>query len=702
MFKLKSFLTGVMIVMLGSCTTEQTKPPVADKIPIELKKHGDTRIDNYFWLNERDNPKVLEYLKAENAYTDAMTKHTKALEDKLFKEIIGRIAKDDQTVPYKKVGYFYYIRYEKDKEYPIYCRKKGSLEADEEIMLDVNKMAQGHSYYQISSPHVSPDNRLLSFGVDDVGRRKYDIYIKDLQSGKIIEKAIKNTTGSAVWANDNETLFYAVKDESLRPYKILNHKLNTAVEQDKTVYTETDSTFNVHVYKSKSDKYIMISSDQTLSTEYRYLDAGKPDGKFKVIQPRQKDLEYHVEHFGDHFFILTNEGGAKNFKLMKTPSNRTENRYWKEVVPHRNNVLLENFELFNNYFVLQERKNGLTQLHVYRWKDMNDYYLDFGEPAYSAHISTNPEFDTDILRYGYTSLTTPNSTYDFNMKTKAKILMKEQKVEGDFNKENYKTERLWARARDGVKVPISLVYRKDLKKENMPLLLYGYGSYGYSMNPYFNSARLSLLDRGFIFAIAHIRGGQEMGRQWYEDGKLLKKKNTFSDFIDCAEYLVQQKYTSPQKLFAMGGSAGGLLMGAVINMAPNLFKGVVAAVPFVDVVTTMLDESIPLTTAEYDEWGNPNIKEYYDYILSYSPYDNVEAKDYPALLVTTGLHDSQVQYWEPSKWVAKLRDMKTDDHVLLLKINMEAGHSGSTGRFKRQKETAFEFAFILDQAGIKN
>lgn len=699
MFKLKLILTGVVILMINSCATDQVKPPSAQKIPTELKNLGDTRVDNYFWLSERDNPKVLNYLKAENTYTDAMTAHTKALEEKLFKEIIGRIAKDDQSVPYKKNGYFYYSRYEKEKEYPVYCRKKGSLKAQEEILLDVNKMAEGQNYYHVTSLHVSPDNRLLCFGVDNVGRRKYDIYVKDLINGKIIDKTIKNTTGSAVWANDNKTLFYAVKDASLRPYKILKHTLKTASEHDKAVYTENDSTFNVYVYKSKSDKYIMISCDQTLSTEYRYLNADKPDGKFKIIQPRQKNLEYHVEHFGNHFYILTNDG-AKNFKLMKTPLNKTEKRYWREVVAHRDNVLLENFELFKNYFVLQERKGGLTHLHIYRWKDLSDYYLDFGEPAYSAYISTNPEFDTDMLRYGYTSLTTPNSTFDFNMKTKKKVLLKEQKVEGDFNKNNYQTERLWAIARDGIKVPISLVYRKDLKKENMPLLLYGYGSYGYSMNASFNSARLSLLDRGFIFAIAHIRGGQEMGRQWYEDGKLLKKKNTFTDFIDCGKYLIKQKYTSPQNLFAMGGSAGGLLMGAVINMAPNLFKGVVAAVPFVDVVTTMLDESIPLTTAEYDEWGNPNIKKYYDYILSYSPYDNVEAKDYPALLVTTGLHDSQVQYWEPAKWVAKLRDMKTDDHILLLKINMEAGHSGTTGRFKRQKETAFEYAFILDQAGI--
>ncbi len=693
-------LTGVTLLLLFACSTNQTKnPPVAEKIPTELKKHGQTRIDNYFWLNDRENPKVIEYLKAENEYTNAMITDTEELQERVFTEIVGRISKNDESVPYKKNGYYYYHRYEKDKEYPIYCRKNGSLEKKEEILLDVNKMAEGNNYFHVRSLHVSTNNQLLAFGVDKVGRRQYDILVMDLISGKIIDQAIKNTTGSAVWANDNKTLFYTVKDKSLRPYKIFKHKLSNSLENDQNIYTENDSTFDTSIYKSKSDKFLMISCDQTLSTEYRYLDADNPDGQFKIIQLRGKDIEYHVEHFNNQFFILTNYR-AKNFRVMKTPLNKTQIQFWQEVIPHRDDVFLENFEIFKNYFVLQERKNGLHHLNIYNWKNMSNYYLNFGEPAYSAYISTNPELDTKILRYGYTSLTTPKSTYDFNMQTKAKTLMKQQKVEGDFKRKNYQTERLWAIARDGVKVPISFVYRKDLKKEKMPLLLYGYGSYGASMSPYFNSARLSLLDRGFIFAIAHIRGGQEMGRKWYEDGKLLKKKNTFTDFNDCAQYLISQKYTSPQRLFAMGGSAGGLLMGAVINMQPKLFKGVIAAVPFVDIVTTMLDESIPLTTAEYDEWGNPNIKEYYDYILSYSPYDNVKAREYPALLVTAGLHDSQVQYWEPAKWVAKLRDLKTDDHVLLLKTNMEAGHSGTTGRFKRQKITALEYAFILDLAGI--
>jgi oligopeptidase B len=682
--------------MLQSCSSDKTNIPFAKKVSCKLVEHNHTRIDNYYWLNERENPEVLNYLKAENKYTEVMTAHTKPLEEKLFKEIVGRIAKDDQSLPYKENGYYYYVRFKEKMEYPVYCRKKGSLDAPEEIMLDVNEMAKGHDYYNVTSLHVSSDNRLLSFGVDAVGRFIYDIHIKDLQSGEIVDQAIKNSTGSAVWANDNRTLFYTVRDASLRPHEILKHRLGESVDNDQLVYTESDSTFDVSVYKSKSERYIMIVSQQTLSNECRFLDADNPDGEFKIFQSRQKDLEYHVEHFGDYFYILTNDH-AKNFRLMKTRLDKTELRYWQELVAHRNDVLIETFELFKHYFVLQERKNGLTQLHIFSWENSNDYYLEFGEAAYSAYLSANPEFNTDILRYGYSSLTTPASTYDFNMSTKEKVLMKEQRVEGDFDKNNYQTERLWATARDGIKVPISLVYRKNLKKDGMPMLLYAYGSYGYSIDPDFNSNRLSLLDRGFIFAIAHIRGGQEMGRQWYEDGKLLKKKNTFYDYIDCAEYLIEKKYTSSEKLFAMGGSAGGLLMGAVINMAPDLFKGVVAAVPFVDVVTTMLDESIPLTTGEYDEWGNPHIKKYYDYILSYSPYDNVKEVEYPALLVTTGLHDSQVQYWEPAKWVAKLRDLKKGNNVLLLKINMDAGHSGTTGRFKRQKEIAFEYAFILDQ-----
>jgi len=676
------------------------KPPVAEKIKKELTIHGHTRVDNYYWLNERENPKVIEYLKAENEYTTTIMKHTEDLQKVLFDEIVGRIKQTDMSVPFRSEGYYYYTRYKKGQEYPLYCRRKGSMVAQEEIMLNVSEMAKGHSFYNVTGVNVSTNNNLLAFGVDTISRRKYTIYFKDLTTGEILKDELPNTSGRPVWANDNKTVFYAVKDETLRPCKIYKHVLGEDVSNDKEIYHEEDVTFNTYVRKSKSKKYLFILSTSTLSTEYRFLDANEPEGEFKVLQPREKDLEYNVAHFKDDFYIMTNYK-AKNFRLMKTPVNKTLKENWAEVIPHREDVLLEQFEIFNDFLVLNERKDGLTNLRIIRWDDSSSHYLDFGEETYTAYISTNPEFDTKLLRFGYSSLTTPNSTFDYNMETREKKLLKQQEVLGDFDPANYHAERLYATAKDDVKVPISLVYRKELEKNGKnPLLLYGYGSYGNSMNPSFSSVRLSLLDRGFVYAIAHIRGGQELGRSWYEDGKLLKKKNTFTDFIACAEHLIEEKFTNPEKLFAMGGSAGGLLMGAVVNMRPDLFKGVIAAVPWVDVVTTMLDDSIPLTTSEYDEWGNPANKEYYDYMLSYSPYDQVEAKDYPAMFVTTGLHDSQVQYWEPAKWVAKLRAMKTDNNILLLHTNMEAGHGGASGRFKRYKITAMEYAFMLDLAGI--
>jgi len=694
-------LTALITLVSASCQQKaEVQPPQATQINKELTIHGHTRMDPYYWLNDRDNPQVIEYLTAENEYTEAKMAHTRKLQDKLFNEIIGRIKQTDESVPYLKNGFYYYVRYEEGLEYPIYCRKKGSMEAEEEIMLNVNDMAEGYNYYQVVSLAVSPNNQLLAFGVDTVGRYNYSIRFKDLATARFYDDSIDSTTGSAAWANDNQTVFYVTKDSTLRPHKIIRHKLGSDVKQDVEVYHERDNTFNTYVYRTKSDRFIMIASVQTLSSEYRYLDADQPEGRFRIIQPRERELEYSVDHFEDHFYILTNYK-ARNFRLVRTPVNRTSKQYWQDVVAHRDDVLLEDTEIFKNYLVVREQKDGLPHLRVFQWKDMSDHYLAFDEPAYVAFMSNNPEFNTPVLRYFYSSLTTPNSTYDYNMETREKTLLKQEEVVGDFDPAYYQSERLWATADDGTRIPISLVYRKDLKTENMPCLLYGYGSYGASMNPWFSPVRLSLLDRGIIYAIAHIRGGQEMGRDWYEDGKLLKKKNTFTDFINCAEFLIDEKYTSPEKLFAMGGSAGGLLMGAVVNMRPELFKGVVAAVPFVDVVTTMLDESIPLTTGEYDEWGNPNINEYYEYMLSYSPYDQLEAKEYPALLVTTGLHDSQVQYWEPAKWVAKLRAMKTDQNLLLLKTDMEAGHSGTTGRFKRHRDTAFEYAFMLDQLGIR-
>lgn len=684
----------------GPAATE-IKPPVAKIIPKELTAHGDTRIDNYYWLSERDNPDVIAYLEAENAYTDAVMAHTKNFQEKLYNEIVGRIKQTDMSVPYKDQGYYLYRRFEEGYEYPIYCRKKGSFDAEEEIILNVNEMAKGYDFFNVAGYSTSSNNNLIAYGVDTVSRRLYTLHFKDLTTDQLFEDVIPNTSGRAAWANDNQTVFYALKDTTtLRPYKIMKHVLGTDVDEDKVVYTEEDETFDIYVYKTKSKKFLMISAQQTLSSEYWFLDASDPDGNFQVVQPRERNLEYSVDHYQDKFYIRTN-WDAENFRLMETPVNKTTKENWREVIPHREDVLLDRVEIFKNFLVLGERKNGLTQIHIIRWSDGSEHYLDFGEEAYAAYIAANRDFDTDLLRYDYTSLTTPDSVYDYDMVNREKKLLKQQEVIGDFDPKNYVTERLFATARDGTKVPISLVYRKGLEKDgDNPLLLNGYGSYGASSDPYFSSDRLSLLDRGFVYAIPHIRGGSEMGRYWYEEGKLLKKKNTFYDFIDCAEYLVEQKFTNPNKMFAWGASAGGLLVGAVVNMRPDLWKGVIAEVPYVDVITTMLDTSIPLTTGEFDEWGNPQDKEYYDYMLSYSPYDQVEAKDYPAMLVTTGYHDSQVQYFEPAKWVAKLRAMKTDNNPLIFHINMEAGHGGVSGRFRQYREIALIYAFMLDLVGV--
>lgn len=702
--KIKSILSVAIIALVAvACnpTTNLPEPPVAKKIPKELTIHDDTRIDNYYWLNQREDSTVIDYLNAENDYTAAVMKHTEEFQTKLFDEMVARIKKTDESVPAKSNGYYYYRRTEGDAEYPLYCRKKGSLDAEEQIMLNVPEMAKGFSYYNIGSYSVSENNKILAYSEDTLSRRKYTIKFKSLVDDKVYTDEIANTTGGITWASDNKTVFYTVKHpETLLPHKVYKHVLGTSSKDDELVYEEKDNTFYTFCYKTKSRKYIMIGVSSTVSSEYRYIDASKPNSKFKVIQPRERDLEYGIAHYKDHFYIRTNYK-AKNFRMMKTPIAKTSKENWIEMIPNRDDVFLSNFEIFKNYLVVGERKNGLNQLRIRNWESGDEHYLDFGEETYDAWISTNPEFETDVLRYGYTSLTTPSSTIDYNMGTKEKTVMKQQEVLGEFNKDNYEAKRLWATAKDGTKVPISLVYRKDmLNKGKNPLWLSAYGSYGSSSDVYFSSVRLSLLDRGFVVATAHVRGGQEMGRYWYEDGKLLKKKNTFTDFNSCAEHLVAEGYAAKDKVFAWGGSAGGLLMGAIINMQPELYRGVIAAVPFVDVVTTMLDESIPLTTGEFDEWGNPKNKEYYDYMLSYSPYDNVKAQKYPALLVTTGLHDSQVQYWEPAKWVAKLRDMKTDDNPLLLQTNMDFGHGGASGRFERLKEVALEYAFVLDLVGI--
>ncbi len=683
---------------------ENLSPPLAKIIPHRMSIHNHERIDNYYWLNDRENPEVIAYLNAENEYYQKATAHTKAFQELLFQEMKSRIKEDDESVPYLYNGYYYITRFETGKDYPIHSRKKGTLEAPEELLFDCNEMAKGYAYFNLSGLSVSEDNQWISFATDTVSRRQYTLQFKNLITGEILPDKIENTTGGATWAADNKTVFYSRKDPvTLRPDKIYRHVIGTNPSEDVLVFHEQDETFDVAVYKSKSKKYILINSNSTLTTEYRLLRADNPYGAFEVFQKRTRELEYSVSHYGDSFYILTNKDGATNFKLMVTQEDKRGKENWTDLIPHREDVLLEDIDLFNDFLVLSERSNGLNQIRIMPWNG-DSYYLPFESDTYTAYTTTNLDFDTSILRYSYQSLTTPSSVIDFNMRTREKTVLKEQEVlGGNFDKANYTEERVWATANDGTQVPISMVYRNGMQKNgNNPVLLYGYGSYGVTMDPYFSTTRLSLLDRGFIYAIAHIRGGEDLGRQWYEDGKLKNKRNTFTDFIDCSRFLIEQKYTSPAHLYAEGGSAGGLLMGAVINSAPELYHGVIAQVPFVDVVTTMLDESIPLTTGEYDEWGNPNDKEYYDYMLSYSPYDNVKAQDYPHLYVATGLHDSQVQYWEPAKWVAKLRVMKTDTHYLFLDINMDTGHGGASGRFEALLELAKEFTFLLDLEGIKS
>lgn len=681
------------------------QPPIAKIIPHTLEKHGHVRIDNYYWLNDRKNPEVIDYLNQENDFYNQSTAHTKDFQKDLFEEMKARIKEDDSSVPYFYNGYFYITRFEKGKDYPIHSRKKGSLDAEEEIMFDCNEMASGFSYFNLNGISISEDNKWVSYGVDTVSRRQYTIQIKNLETNEILPLKIENTTGGATWASDNQTLFYSRKDDvTLRPDRIYKHKLGTNPEDDSVVYFEKDDTFNVSVYKSKSKKYIIISSESTLTSEFQILLSATPDAKFKIFQKRTRELEYSISHYEDSFYILTNKDEATNFKVMKTPEDKTSKENWEDLIPHREDVLLEGIDIFKDYLVVSERFDGLNKIRIMPWSGEGEYYLPFDLETYTAYTTTNIDFDTEILRYGYQSMAIPSSVIDFNMRTKEKTILKEQEVlGGTFDKNNYTEERIWATAADGTKIPISMVYRKgvELNSKN-PFLLYAYGSYGMTMEPYFSTTRLSLLDRGFIYAIAHIRGGEDMGRMWYEDGKLLKKKNTFTDFIDCSKHVIAEKYTSAEHLYAEGGSAGGLLMGAIINMNPELYNGVIAQVPFVDVVTTMLDETIPLTTGEYDEWGNPNVKKYYDYMLSYSPYDNVKPQDYPNLYIATGLHDSQVQYWEPAKWVAKLRALKTNSNQLFFDVNMDAGHGGASGRFESLKEVAKEFSFLLDLEKVKN
>ena len=714
MNQLLKFSALICVIFAAGCKSDikmnkKVKTPKAEIQAKSLTIHNSTRIDNYFWMRLTDEQKIAKnkdvqtqkveaYLNSENEYFNQVTASTNNFQKELFEEMKGRIKEDDTSVPYFRNQYFYITRFEKGSQYPIYSRKKENLEANEEILFNVNEEAKGHEYFQLGGLNVSSDNNLVAFATDTVSRRQYTIQIKNLETGKILSDKIENTTGGSVWSNDNKTLFYTKKDPlTLRSSSIYRHILGTDASEDVVVFEEKDETYNTYVYKTKSHKFIVIGSSSTLSSEFRIISADNPYGDWKVIQPREDNLEYSLAHYGDYFYIQTNKDNATNFKLMKTPVNKTTKENWVDVIPHREETLLEDVSIFKNYLVIEERTEGLGKIRIKTWDGKQDYYLPFDEETYSAGVYSNPEFDTDVIRYSYNSMTTPNSVIDFNMKNQTKDVKKEQEVlGGKFNKNNYKSERVWATARDGKKVAISLVYHKDTElTKDTPLLQYAYGSYGYTISDGFSTTRLSLLDRGFVYAVAHIRGGQYLGREWYNNGKMMDKKNTFFDFIDCSKFLIKNNYTSAKHLYAMGGSAGGLLVGAVSNLNPELYNGIIAAVPFVDVISTMLDESIPLTTGEFDEWGNPKEKEAYDYMLSYSPYDQVQAKDYPNMLVTTGYFDSQVQYWEPAKWVAKLRELKTDDNILLLHTNMDVGHGGASGRFDALKETARDYTFIL-------
>lgn len=682
-------------------TWPAAQPPVAEKKDHIRTIHGESVNDPYYWMYDYfgkgpDSQQVISYLNAENDYLKTMMAGTEKLQEELFEEMKGRIKQKDETVPYLKNGYYYYVRTEEGEQYYKYCRKKGSLEAEEEIILDVDAMAEGKPYYAVTGLAISPDNNMLAFGVDEVSRRQYTIHFKNLSTGEILKDRIENTEGDPVWAADNQTIYYTAKNQvTLLSERIYRHEIGTDAAKDVLVYHEEDPTNYIGVGKSKNGKWIWIFSQGTLTTELRYLDSSTPKKEFKVFQPRLKDTLYEVVALDDRFIIRTNADGAENFKLMACPLDKTGKENWKEFKAHRSEVLIESVYAFKNFLVTEQRMNGLNQLSILNLGSGKEHSIAFEEAAYDVSVGQNADYETQSLRYNYTSMITPPSVYDYDMATRQKTLMKQQEVLGGYDKSKYVTERLMAPARDGVQIPISIVYKKGFRKDGKaPLLEYAYGSYGYSIDATFSSSRLSLLDRGYAFAIAHIRGGQEMGRQWYLDGKLMKKTNTFTDFVDCGSYLIKQGYTSPEHLYAQGGSAGGLLMGVVANIAPEQYNGIIADVPFVDVVNTMLDEDIPLTTNEYDEWGNPNEKEAYFYMKSYSPYENIEKKDYPNMLVTTGLHDSQVQYFEPAKWVAKLRDMKTDNKVLLLHTNMDFGHGGASGRFDYLKDVALRYTFL--------
>jgi oligopeptidase B len=703
---MKKILLPCLCLLFLGCEqkkdTTQSPPPVAKKIPETFKEHGQTRVDNYNWLSNPQDPAVIQHLENENAYVNAQLKHTEDLQEKIYGELVARIDPEFNSLPVKENGYWYYIRYEGGKQYPFYCRKKDNLTAKEEVYLNADALAEGHQIFLVRGAAVSPDNQWLAYGADTTGNRQIMVSFKNLATGKLATEQISNTAGYYAWANDNKTVYYTLNDPTVRSYKVMRHQLGTSPNQDQEIYTENDSTFSVGIRPSKDNRYIFISSESSTTSEVRYLDANNPKATATLIQPRQREMLYEVTDYeGDSFYLTTNKN-AVNFKLVKTPIAKPGMANWQDVIPADNNALLQQAEVLQNFIVGQQKIKGLTQIKVINRQNNSSYYVEFAEPAYVANLSLATDAaNLDSIRYSYTSLTTPNTHYYYHLATKQKKQLKQDKVGGGYDPQLYQTQRIWATATDGTEVPISLVYKKEAfeKDGTNPLLLYAYGSYGANSDPYFNPAVISLLDRGFVYAIAHIRGGQDLGRQWYDNGKMLQKKNTFTDFIACAQHLVDQKYTAPDKLFANGGSAGGMLMGAITNMRPDLFKGIIAEVPWMDVITDMLNASLPLTTLEYDEWGDPNQKKYYDYMRSWSPYDNLKKAEYPAILATGGLNDTQVPYFSPAKWVAKVRELNTGSNPVLFKVNMGAGHGGESGRFARQKLTALKYAFMLDQLG---
>jgi oligopeptidase B len=675
-------------------------PPTAKQNPEFLELHGDKRVDNYFWMRDLENPEVTAYLEAENDYTNTVMQPTEALQKQLYEEMLSHIKETDLSVPIRKDDYYYYSRTEEGKAYAIHCRKKGSLDADEEILIDENELAEGEDFFSLGIFAVSPNHKILAYSVDTNGSERYQLYFVNLETHKLYSEIISDTYYSFAWANDNKTVFYTKIDDANRPFQIFRHQLENSADQDVLIYHEPDESYFLSVGKTRSDAYIIMSSGSQVTSEVYYLDANQATNDFKLFQTRIQGIEYEIDHHGDYFYIVTNEG-AINFKLMKTLVGELSKEEWQLVIPHREDVMLSGISIFANHLVIYERKHGLPHARIQNLNTGAENDIEFPEPTYAFFEGANPEYQTNILRFTYTSIITPSAVFDYNMDTQIRELKKETEVLGGYDKTQYRSEMLMATAKDGSQIPISIVYKHDIKKSGRnPLFLTGYGSYGYPYPVSFSSTNLPLLERGIVYAIAHIRGGGEIGRKWYENGKFLQKKNTFTDFITCAEYLIQENWTSPQNLAISGGSAGGLLMGAVINMRPDLFQAVVADVPFVDVISTIIDTSLPLSAIEWEEWGNPNDKVYYNYIKSYSPYDNVEAKAYPHLLITAGLNDPRVKYWEPAKWTAKLRELKTDNHLLLLKTNMGAGHGGASGRYESLKELAFEYAFVFHMLGI--